>query len=202
MNSFSLPAFLGRFPNAVLGALLGPACAHSSAPSPAMASLSSSSPTGTTICCLLCTKPSLVQVFLLDYSLYMQFTVSLLVPPAEFPSSHLPVTAASVFSGLSCTLPNQSAKTNVMLAFLIHPLTVTFFPSSLGKKKKRLLNFIVWLSVAAAPAYAPHDPARRFGLYPVLPVLFRKSPVYASCKVNFSILNFSVIFARNLTASR
>lgn len=136
MNSFSLPAFLGRFPNALLGALLGPACAHSSAPSPAMASLSSSSPTGTTICCLLCTKPSLVQVFLLDYSLYMQFTFSLLVPPAEFPSSHLPVTAASVFSGLSCTLPNQSAKTNVMLAFLIHPLTVTFFPSSLGKKKK------------------------------------------------------------------
>lgn len=176
MNSFSLPAFLGRFPNAVLGALL---CSIS----PAMASLGSSSPTGTTICCLLCTKTSLVQVFLLDYSLYMQFTFSLLVPPAEFPSSHLPVTAASLSLPLLHASKPVSKDTKVMLAFLIHPLTVTFFPSSWGGKK-RLLNFVVWLSAAAAPAYAPHDPARRFGLYLVLPVLFRKSPVYTSCKVN------------------
>lgn len=129
MNSFSLLAFLGRFPNAVLGALL---CSIS----PAMASLGSSSPTGTTICCLLCTKTSLVQVFLLDYSLYMQFTFSLLVPPAEFPSSHLPVTAASLSLPLLHASKPVSKDTKVMLAFLIHPLTVTFFPSSWGGKKK------------------------------------------------------------------
>lgn len=71
MNSFSLPAFLGRFANAVLGTLLGHVCVHSSLLHlPALTSLNSSLPTGTTICGLLCTKTSLVWVFLLDYVLF------------------------------------------------------------------------------------------------------------------------------------